>query len=77
MTNDQKFCAFMSQVEELLTLLDKADAPHGQLYLQKAKEQRKKVKIFIIQNRVFTATAETIKRKTPNRFNHNQNWLAQ
>jgi len=42
MTNDQKFCSLMNDVSELLTLLDKADAPHGQLYAQKAKELRKK-----------------------------------
>lgn len=80
MTNDQKFCSFMNQVEELLTTLDKTDAPHGELYRQKAKEQRKKVKIFIIQNRLFNSTTEktdNIKRKTPNKFNHTQNWLAQ
>lgn len=77
MTNDQKFLSFMNQVEELLIILDKAEAPHGELYRQKAREQRKKVKIFIAQNRLFNTPAEKTKRKTPNTYNHTQNWLAQ
>ncbi len=67
----------MNQVEELLNTLDKTDAPHGELFRQKAREQRKKVKIFIAQNRLFNTSTEKTKRKTPNTYNHTQNWLAQ
>jgi hypothetical protein len=80
MTNDQKHIFLIAMTKDLLATLDKADNTNGsRLYVDKAKQQRKELRIHLINNgTVISRPPEPIvKKKSPNKFNHNQNWLAQ
>lgn len=79
MTNDQKHIFLIAAIKDLLQTLDKADETNqSHLYVDKAKKQRKELRIHLINNStvITDMSKRVIKHKAPNKFNHNQNWLA-
>lgn len=78
LTNDQKLLYLINATSELLKEMnrcDEANSPH--ILKQKVKTMRKDLALWIgVNKNVITAKTPAV-RKSANRFNHNQNWLAQ
>jgi hypothetical protein len=78
MSNDQKHLALISMVKELLQVLETADKTKSHLYIDKARKLQRDLRIYLINNSTIIAQpVPAVKKKSPNKFNHNQNWLAQ
>ncbi len=82
MTNEQKLLQVTAKIKELLTTLDKVDETNGSiLYKEKARTQRRELKVWLAGNQNITPVPAKkqayTNRKSPNKLNHNQSWLAQ
>lgn len=78
MTTEQKFLAFINQVNEYLKAEELAEKTNSSLHIGAVRSLKQKLKVEIATHRLTPVQKSTVvKSKKPNSFNYNQSWLGQ